>query len=98
MTSQWAAAARGHLLGWTIYAPTCRDLPGFYVARAWVTGRGETAWPFVMAHDYPEGRVTFAYVGCCCQSLDEARRCVPPTSVNIPRHSNDDLVIVESWI
>jgi hypothetical protein len=91
MAHVWTDIAHA-LVGWTITGPTTTDFPGFYVARAWAVGR-ELRWPFLV----DDAGVVHAYVGCCCATLDEARRCVSPWLTNIGREPGDDPVIVESW-
>lgn len=86
------------LIGWTIYGPTCTDLPGFFVVRSWIVGRGAVGWPYALVTVFPEGCVRHAFVGCCCRTLTEARDVIPPTLTNIGRQLSDDPVIVESWI
>ena len=99
--SQWTQGQAGRLIGWTIYGPTTSDFPGFYVARAWLVGKGPIEWPWV----WPgvrvvdlKGRVAHAVVGCLCPTLAEARKCIGPEFNYVARDLSDEPAIIESWI
>src|SRR5262245_23548999 len=67
---------------WTIYRHP-RDFPEHFVVRAHVISKLGT---------FPRP------VGCLCESLDEARRTLPPGLTCLHRHEYDDPVIAESWL
>ena len=71
------------LLG--MWAVTCNpsDHPGKFVARKWLIGRGTMA---ATAEQH------------IADTLDGVRDMLPRGLIAIPRHPNDDPVIVESWI
>lgn len=55
--------------------------------------------------DFPDHWVTRIWrdgrpdkIAALCDSLDEARRCVPPWSIKIERAECDDPVIYEMWL
>jgi hypothetical protein len=60
------------------------DYPGKWVLRAQDAGAGRTVTP---------------HQDCfVCDTLEQARECVPPGLVHMPRHPDDDPVIYETWI
>ena len=68
--------------GWTIYRHPL-NFPQHYAVRMWTIE--------------DEG-VLMAPVVCLCDTLEEARECVPAGAILFPRETHDDPVIVESWI
>lgn len=70
------------LIQYTIYARP-RDYPNSFVVRRWR----------IYANDLrPDPSVNV------CQTLEEARSCIPPGLVRIPRFRDDDPTIVEVWM
>ncbi len=69
---------------WTIYHSP-KDFPGRYVARLWLVG-----------HGLPEPRPTDQFM--TSNTLDGIRAMLPPGLVCLQRSSDDDPVIVETWI
>jgi len=53
-----------------------------------------TSW-VLRAHDVPGGPRVECMV---CNSLEEARACVPFGLVRIPRDRNDEAQVYESWL
>jgi hypothetical protein len=76
--------------GWTLVLPVFviyenpSDFPGRFVVRVQRVSNGFV----VPARDLLAN----------CSDLAEARRCLPPGLVRMPRHPEDDPVIVETWI
>ena len=69
------------LCGWTIYNRPL-DFPNHFAVRQWVvTDDG------LLMHKF----------ACVCDTLEEARECIPVGTLCFPREEDDDPVIVESW-
>lgn len=70
------------LVMYTIYDHPA-DFPNNYIVRSWM----------VKAAKVESGEVI-----AMCDTLAEARACLPQGSTRLPRDVNDDPVIVESWL
>ena len=69
---------------WVVYGPNTRDFPGQYVVR-----RAQIAAGVIFNDVRPTAVVP---------TLEEARAMVPIDAFCIPRHPEDDPVIVEVWL
>ena len=68
--------------GWTIYRRPL-DFPHHYAVRQWWVGdNGLEMHPFA----------------CLCDTLEEARECIPSGTLLFPRDDTDDPVICETWL
>lgn len=71
------------LRGFVIYSNTS-DFPGKFVIREWVVACGQ---------EFPKADPLVI-----ADTLEEARKALPPGLTMIPRFNHDDPCIVEGWI
>lgn len=69
-------------LFWVVLGPGTSDMPGAYLARAWV--------------QYPDPQPLLDVVRA--GDLETLRDMMPGWMVAVPRHARDDTNIIETWV
>lgn len=102
MFSQYEAGEVGYLMGWTITTGNDDFAPHLFVVRVTLVGPTPptqvfTLGPIIFIYD-ATSMVSTSLIGCLCDTLEEARLCVPADFTWFPRQEGDLSQIVESYI